>query len=363
MEKIPKKIFFTVGPSQLFPNVSSYIKSAMDNGICSINHRGREFAEIFEYTASSLKKLLNVPQESHIFFLGSATEAMERIIENCVEKHSYHFINGAFSAKFFNIAKELKKSPEKIEAALGDGFSLFEINSKIKIPQNAELICFTQNETSTGTAIGMEGIYRIKRANPEKLIAIDVVSSLPYVNIDYSLIDCTFFSVQKGFGMPPGLGVLILNEEMLNKSNYLKDRGCDIGTYHSFPSLLKSAEKSQTPETPNILAIHILGKVCDDMLRIGLKKIRKETEEKAKLFYDFFDANNELKPLVQSPHWRSKTTLVMKTPNGSKQIINKLMENGFVVSSGYGEFKDAHIRIANFPAHKAEDVERLVMVF
>jgi len=211
----------------------------------------------------------------------------------------------------------------------------------------------------------MEDIYRIKRAASKKFIAMDIVSSVPYIDVDYSLVDCSFFSVQKGFGMPAGLGVLIVNDKMVKKSFLLKDKGLNVGSYHSFPSLLSSSNNSQTPETPNALSIHILGRVCDDMLSIGLEKIRNETEEKAMLFYDFFDSHNKLKPFVQKNQkndWRSKTTLVIKTPNGSKEVIDKLLENGFAVSSGYGEFKDIHIRIANFPAHKVKDVERLLML-
>ena len=351
-----KKTFFTVGPSELFPNVSSYIREALENNICSINHRGREFAQIVEHTVSSLKKLLNVPEDFYVFFISSATEAMERIIENCVEKRSFHFVNGAFSGKFFSIAQQLKKAPEKTEAPFGYGFDL----SKIQIPQNSELLCFTQNETSAGTAIDMEDIYRIKRANSEKFIAMDIVSSAPYIDVDYSLVDCSFLSVQKGFGLPAGLGALIVNDKMVKKSLLLNDKGLNIGSYHSFPSLLSSINKGQTPETPNALTVHLLGRVCDDMISIGLEKIRNDTEQKAKLFYDFFDSHSGLKPLVQNNDWRSKTTLVIKTPNGSKQIIDKLPENGFAVSSGYGEFKDIHIRIANFPAHKVEDVERML---
>ena len=92
-----KKIFFTPGPSQLYPTVISHIKNALKKNIMSISHRGKRFEELYETCASGIKKLLNIPQDYHIFFVASGTEAMERSIQNCVLKYSFHFVNGSFS--------------------------------------------------------------------------------------------------------------------------------------------------------------------------------------------------------------------------------------------------------------------------
>ena len=353
-----KRIFFTPGPSQLFDGVYDYVQEGFANGIGSISHRSKEFEEIFKHTTVSLKKLLNIPNNFHIFFLGSATEAMERIIENCVEKRSFHFVNGEFSNRFYSTAEELKKSPEKIEVAAGQGFDF----SQAAIPDNTELICFTQNETSTGVAIDMKNIYSIKKKNPDKLVAVDIVSSVPYVNVDYSLIDCTFFSVQKCFGMPAGLGVLIVNDSMIEKAKLLQNKGCNIGSYHNFQSLLKSEEKNQTPETPNALWIYLLGRICDELSQMGLDKIRTEIEQKAKILYDFFGNSSKFEPFVKKNEWRSKTVIVINTSANSKEVIDKLKARGIIVGAGYKDFKEKQIRIANFPAHKIEDVERMLEV-
>ncbi|HLC65261.1 MAG TPA: aminotransferase class V-fold PLP-dependent enzyme [Candidatus Nanoarchaeia archaeon] len=352
-----KKIFFTPGPTQLYDFVPEMIEDAIRKNIPSLSHRGKEFEEIFRHTTSSIKHLLGIPDNFHIFFLSSGTEAMERVIENCAEKCSFHFVNGAFSERFYQTALELRKSAVKIEAKAGKGFDFLSV----KIPDETELICFTHNETSTGVAINMDGVYRIKRKNPEKIIAVDIVSSAPYVNIDYSLIDCAFFSVQKGFGMPAGLGVIIVNGRCIDKSRCLMEKGCNIGSYHSFVSLLKHAEKNQTPETPNVLGIYLLGKVCDELNKIGIEKTRKETEKKAEMVYDFFDNHPKYKPFVEDEHLRSKTVIAISTANSS-EVIKTLSKQGFIVGSGYKDFKEKQIRIANFPMHKIEDVNGLLKV-
>jgi len=281
---------------------------------------------------------------------------MERIIENCVENFSLHFVNGAFSKRFYTIAEELKKSPQRIEVEFGNGFDF----SILSIPEKTELICFTQNETSSGVLTPLKNIYEIKLQYPEKLVAVDIVSSVPFVNVDYSKIDCTFFSVQKGFGLPAGLGVLVVNEKCVEKSLALKKANLNIGSYHHFISLQEHGEKFQTVETPNVLAINLLGKVCEDLIEYGIEKIREETKIKADMLYNFFEQHKNFAPFVEEKTFRSQTVIVANSLIDSEIIINKLRQNGFIIGTGYKEYKSSQIRIANFPSHKVKEVEILI---
>ena len=352
-----KKIFFTPGPTELFPTVSHHIDEALEENICSISHRSETFKQIYARTVDSLRKLLNIPKDFHVFFLGSATEAMERIIENCVEEQSCHFVNGAFSGRFFEIAQSLKKCPTKFEVEFGMGFDL----RKFEVKKNVELICFTQNETSSGVAINMDDIYEMKHRYPDTLFALDIVSSVPYIKIDYANIDCTLFSVQKGFGLPAGLGILIINEMCIEKTRKLEKMNFNIGSYHNFSNLVDHSQKNQTVETPNVLAIFLLGRVCEDYLRIGIENIRNETEIKAFCLYDFFDKHGKYNPFVKKHIERSNTIIVINTPGGSGEIVERLAKKGFVIGTGYGrKYQERQIRIANFPMHSLEEIERMI---
>jgi len=104
-----KKIFFTPGPSQLYPTVEKHLAKGLSENLYSISHRSKLFQQIYLETTSNLKKLLKIPENYSIFFVSSGTECMERIVENCVEKYSFHFVNGAFSQRFYETAVELKK--------------------------------------------------------------------------------------------------------------------------------------------------------------------------------------------------------------------------------------------------------------
>ena len=345
---------FTPGPSQLYFTVQDHVKKAFRDGIPSLSHRSKQFETIFAETTEGLRQLLNVPNSYHVVFTGSATEIWERCIQNLVTEKSFHLVNGAFSKRFFEIAQQLNKKPEKREVNFGQGFS------QLVVPAASELIAITHNETSTGVSLATLFIHSIKETNPNSLVVVDAVSSLPYPDLDYSKIDSAFFSVQKGVGLPAGLGVWMVNEQCVAKSEKLLSEGISIGSYHTLPSLVANARKNQTPETPNVLSIYLLGKVIQDFLIKGAQSIRKETEYKAAILYQTLDDHPLLKSSVIDKNDRSKTVIVAETGQHTERLTFYLQGKGFFPGEGYGEFKKSQLRFANFPAHSKEQFEGLV---
>jgi phosphoserine aminotransferase len=203
-------------------------------------------------------------------------------------------------------------------------------------------------------------IHKLKRSNNDKLIAVDMVSSAPIPNLDFSVVDTAFFSVQKSFGMPAGLGVWIANERCLEKSKHLKAKGVNIGAHHDLPTLWKFAKEYQNPATPNVMGIFILGKIAEDMNKIGIEKIRKETDEKAKKLYKYFENKAGYTLSVSESELRSRTVAVISTEKTSSEIINYLKSKNMIIGSGYGPSKDSQIRISNFIANSSEQIDNLL---
>lgn len=349
------KINFTPGPSQLYFTVEDHVRTAFRDGIPTLSHRSKLFEKLYQGAVDGLRELLGLPADYHIFFTGSATEIWERLIQNLVDEKSFHLVNGSFSKRFFEIAGQLGKAPEKIEAANGEGF-----DQVINIPNDTELIAITQNETSTGVSVPLDLIYNLKIQNPHAIVAVDAVSSLPFPAFDYTKLDSVFFSVQKGFGLPAGLGVWMMNDRCISTAEVLQSNGIHIGTYHSLPTLKSFAVKNQTPETPNVLGIYLLGMVVKDMLRRGIETIRRETDYKAALLYHALEKHSDVNPFVKEAQHRSRTVIVAETGNHTEQLTRKLIEAGMQPGDGYGSAKKSQLRFANFPTHSKEQFELLV---
>jgi phosphoserine aminotransferase len=349
------KINFTPGPSQLYFTVEDHVRTAFRDGIPTLSHRSKSFEKLYRDAVEGLRELLGVPGDYHIFFTGSATEIWERLIQNLVDEKSFHLVNGAFSKRFFEIAGQLGKTPEKIEVLNGAGFT-----QVINIPNDTELIAITQNETSTGVSVPLDLIYSLKIQNPHAIVAVDAVSSLPFPEFDYTKLDSVFFSVQKGFGLPAGLGVWMMNDRCISTAEVLQSNGIHIGTYHSLPTLKMFALKNQTPETPNVLGIYLLGMVVKDMLRRGIETIRRETDYKAALLYHALEKHSDVSPFVKEEQHRSRTVIVAETGSHTEQLTKKLIANGLQPGDGYGPAKKSQLRFANFPTHSKEQFELLV---
>lgn len=349
-------IFFTPGPSALYFTTEQHIKNALKNNILSISHRSKEYVKIQQATTEGLQQLLNLPSNFTIGYLSSATEVWERMSENLIQKDSTHLVNGSFSEKFYKSAISIGKNATSIVTAPGTNHDL----QNIDINTNTELISLAQNETSTGASMPLEDIGILRKRFEKPLLAIDSVSSLPIPKYDFNTLDSLYFSVQKSFGLPAGLGVWLFNERCLEKAEHMKASGTYHDSYNGILNLKKFAAKHQTSCTPNVLNIYLLGKVVEDMLAKGIDQIRQESKYKSALIYNLFETHPSLSTFVTAKKFRSETVGVAEVKGGSEKLIQKLSEKGLHVGNGYSQFKNKHIRIANFPTHSKEQIEMLV---
>jgi phosphoserine aminotransferase len=191
---------YNVWPSQISDEVYNDIIESTSNWVLSISHRSNDFTLLSKSLLDWLRKFLNIPDNYKIFYLSSATDAMEVVIRNFSYKNTFHFVNWAFSDKFYKTSLEIWKN------ALKEQIERWKWDFEYKIPDETELICLTQNETSTWVYIPNEYIANLKKNNPEKLLAVDIVSSVWWVFPVIRDADIWFFSVQKCFWLPAGLG-------------------------------------------------------------------------------------------------------------------------------------------------------------
>jgi phosphoserine aminotransferase len=212
-------ISFYPGPSRVHDAVPKYVNDAFKKGILSMNHRSPEFMAISEKTITLLKQKLNVPEDYTIFYTSSATECWEIITQSIVKEKSTHFYSGSFGEKWFDYTKRLKPAAEGIR---------FDAETKldgknIKL-SSGDVICLTHNETSNGTQVHDSIIKTIKKNNTDQLIAVDATSSMGGVAIDFMSADIWLASVQKCFGLPAGLGLLICSPGAIQRSTALGEK-------------------------------------------------------------------------------------------------------------------------------------------
>jgi phosphoserine aminotransferase len=107
------------------------------------------------------------------------------------------------------------------------------------------------------------------------------------------------------------------------------------------------------------LGIYLLAKVTEDLNRVGIDQIRREMNYKAAVLRTSIQEHPLLDHFVEDRKHQSISVAVAKVAGGSKALLQYLEQKHLIAGSGYGPFKTAHIRIANFPAHSKEQIELL----
>ncbi|GAB3496052.1 alanine--glyoxylate aminotransferase family protein [Spirosoma knui] len=328
-------ITFYPGPSKVYPQVADYAAQAVREGIVSLNHRSSAFMGVVEQTIRLLHEKLAIPADYHLAFVASATECWEIVAQSLTKTTSDHPYTGAFGKKWMEYAHRIKPVNERTEA---------------------DVLCIVQNETSNGTQVRMDALATY-RQNFAGLIAVDAVSSMAGITFDWSLADVWFASVQKCFGLPAGLAVLIYSPAALQRAQ-------EIGENEHYNSLLfihENFAKFQTPYTPNGLGIYLLMRVLQQVP--GIQEVDAITRKRAADWYTFFEqkmAHSPFRLLVDEATHRSDTVIAIQGAEADiKAVKDAAQRAGITLGNGYGDWKSTTFRIANFPAITDEEIETL----
>ena len=338
---------FYPGPSKVHPEALGYIQEAFEQGIVSINHRSERFEKLLEATFEVLHQKWNIPSNYTIYFVSSATEAWEIVIQSLVREKSTHVYNGAFGKKWAHYAAS---TAESIEFSLDQ--NLAEIGLQLG-PIKGDTLCLVQSETSNGTG------QQIRRDDfqltEDALIAVDATSSMGGIELPWDEADVWLASVQKCIGIQAGMGLLICSPKALARAKELNR----ATHYNDVLFLEENRRMSQTQMTPNVLGIYLVYRLTQQLP--SLSEVHLATLAKMKVWTDFWDNQPDFSYLIENPELRLPTVLALTgNPEKIKQLHKICLEKGIELGKGYGEWKETSFRIANFPSHTFEDIETLI---
>jgi len=356
-------ICFNVGPSKVYPELQGFLQDAYQQNILSMPHRSQDFMDMVKKTIFLIKQKLNIPPQYTVLFASSATECWEALAQSLVLKKSYHIVNGAFGEKWYDYTHAIHRTVEKHSFEISENIDIVKVQTffthaerrtgKAELEEKA-LICFTHNETSNGTQIPMTTLEEVHQMFPKQLIAVDATSSMAGVSFSWKSADIWFASVQKCFGLPAGLAVVVLSPRAVARVS-------EIGEKKHYNSLLKmceNIEKHQTTHTPNVLGIYLLMRAME--AAPSIKDTDEIIKKRAKMWYQYFEKHPLFKPLVSLEGVRSDTVIALKTDSNMVPILKERAKKaGFVLGSGYDRWKDSTFRIANFPALAEEEITKL----
>src|SRR5499433_2063723 len=232
-----------------------------------IGHRGQEFKDLYAKIQPQLQRLLSTRQLVYLS-TSSAWGVMEGAIRNLVAKKVLNCMCGAFSDKWFDVAKRCGKEAEALQVAWGSPIRAADVDKKLATGQ-FDAMTLIHNETSTGVMSPLAEIAALKKKYPDVMFIVDAVSSMSAVPLKFDElgVDVLLAGTQKAFAMPPGFAVFVCSPAALAKAATMKDRGY----YFDFVEFQKNAEQNMTPSTPSIGHVYALESKLEDIFAEGLE--------------------------------------------------------------------------------------------
>lgn len=344
---------FFPGPSKVADHMAGLYTQAFAEDIAFISHRSKRFEESYAFTVAQIREKLAVPADYQIFFLSSATEGWEVLTQSLIQQSALHLHSGAFGAKWAEYARKLKPGVDEVPFAVNEDPTLLLGHLR----ETHEALCLTHNETSNATLLETSLLEDARHRLGERLLCMDATSSMAGIALPWTLADVWYASVQKCFGQPAGLAVLVCGPRALAKAAAVGD----TAHYNSLLTIAKHAENNQTSYTPNVLAIHVLGRHLALTQPVALAEAALRA--RAQRYYAFVDAHPLLRPLVTRTASQSPTVVAIEAaPETQARMKAAAQEAGILLGAGYGPWKASTFRIANFPAYTDADQDRLLTV-
>ena len=351
--------FFLPGPTEVLPEVAKAQEQPM------IGHRGAKTEALLGRLDEPLKAAFRTKQPVYIAAT-SATGLMEAAIRNGVRKKVLCLINGSFSERFAKIATACGKEVVKANVPLGQAFEADAVKGLLET-SGADAVTLCHSETSTGVLNPIADIAKVVLAKPDVMYLVDAVTSLggSPVETDAWGLDFVLTGSQKAFALPPGLAFGVASPRLLERAKTLPDRGIylDLIPYDT------SIRKRQTPYTPALSLMYALeAQLCRIAADGGIEKrwarhnamrerverwVAKEAGARLGLSY------------LPREGRRSWTVSCLKLAEGGKALggaVAKAMDAkaGYTIGAGYGDLKDATIRIGHMGDHTVAELEALL---
>ena len=242
---------FTVGPVQASETV-------LHIGSQQVPYfRTAEFSAVMLENERLMKQFAQATPDSRVVFItGSGTASMEAVVMNTLgPKDKVLVVNGgSFGQRFEDLCALHQLDYDVIKLPFGQSLTAEDLKPYEQQGYTAFLV--NVHETSTGVHYDIQLISDFCKRNGIFLI-VDAISSFlaDEFNMAELGVDVMITGSQKALACPPGISVIVLSPEALQR---VEQNDCRC-MYLNLKSALKNGERGQTPFTPavgTLLQIH-----------------------------------------------------------------------------------------------------------
>ena len=319
---------FAAGPSVLPVPVLQEVAENLVNykgqgmSVLEMSHRGATISAICEETKSSIRTLLQVPEEFDILFLqggGHMQFAMVALNLLGQKGKAAYIVDGVWSQK---AAAEAARFGEVSVIGQTTPFSVPD-EGTLTVPEDISYLYYCQNET----VHGLEFNYVPKTPALSALVS-DISSNFMTRYVDFTKHDLVFAGAQKNFG-PAGLTVVIIRKSLLGKA---------LSTCPTMLDYAVHAKAESMYNTPPVFPIYVASLVCRWIASEGgIAEMNRRAIERSSLVYGAIDASdgfyiNRYRACERS---RMNVVFTIKDPSLNEAFLRQAAERDLTNLKGH----------------------------
>lgn len=323
------------------------------------NHRGPAFKKLLDDITRKLKRLLRTDSDV-LFFPSSGSGILEASVVNLFSKGDTIVTvgQGVFSERYGKIARAFGLEVIEIAKEWGEAVSPEDIIQVLEKDTGWQIkaVCLPQNETATGVVNDIEAVTKhIRAMGHPSLIVVDGVSSIACVPfyMDEWGVDVVITASQKGLMLPPGMGIVALNNKAwtkVNVSNLPK-------WYWDFSAVKNAMDIGQFPYTPATSLFYGLEESLELLEEEGLDQVWARHHRNASLVRTAGQAlglkrlaNDEAASDTVTAFWLPEG---INYPDLSKYLLDQY---SVVIGGGLGKLQGQIFRIGHLGALDVPEV-------
>jgi aspartate aminotransferase-like enzyme len=347
--------FFLPGPTEVRPSILQAMLQPM------IGHRGKGMEDLIARIEPDLQYVFRTKRPVYIAS-ASATGMMEGAIRNGVRSRVLCLVNGAFSDRFFQIARACGVEAEALTVPWGQVHTPQMLADALK-GGKFDAVTVAHSETSTGALNPIAELAKTAHDAGDVVLLVDSVSGMAGapVETDAWQLDFVLTGSQKALAIPAGLAFGAAQENVIDRAASKRDRGIyfDLIEYH------KSIEKNQTPNTPALSLFYALAAQLADIRRETIEARWERHATMARRTWAWIDEMRDAGVGISAlapEGYRSPTVTCIALPEKFKgAAVNAAMKaRGFTISPGYGKLNETSIRIGHMGDHTIDELNAVL---
>jgi predicted phosphoserine aminotransferase len=328
---------FIPGPVEVRPQILAAQARPM------IGHRSPEYADLHARIVPKLRPVFGTA--GRVFIVtASGSGLQEAAVRNCVRHQCLCLVNGAFGARWHQVALANGKQADALEVPWGTAIRPQQVDERLQAG-NYDAITLVFNETSTGLLNPLPEIAAVVRQYPQLLFLVDAVSAAGGVEIraDDWEVDVCLTSSQKALALPPGLALCSVSDRAMARAESVPNRGW----YFDFLQYEKYSAKNHTPATPAISLMQALDAQLD-AIAVEEWQTRFARHQRLMQQVHAWVQTNGFDFLAEAGYRSPTVTAVRNTHSVDVGELNAyLRQRGMLISDGYGPLKGQTFRIAH----------------